>query len=169
LEVSIMRTGIPREGLRSSMRYSRVAWLTTVLVGAAFLGTEPLRAQKFNTSSDGLAVKGYDVVAYFDEGRPVKGTAEFTHDFQGATYRFASAGSRDRFAKEPARYVPQYGAFCAYAVSRGYTADTDPLAWRIVNGKLYLNYNKGAQQKWEEDVPGNIAKGDANWPGLSRK
>jgi YHS domain-containing protein len=125
-------------------------------------------AQKVNTARGGLAIDGYDPVAYFTEGRPVKGDPRFTHGHRGATYHFMSAASRDLFAKEPDRYVPQFGGFCAYAVSRNYTADTDPLAWKIVDGKLYLNYNTRAQAKWEEDVPGNITKGHANWPGLSR-
>ena len=138
-------------------------------VAFAVLSIAVAAAQKVNTSFSGLAIDGYDPVAYFTENKPVKGTREFTFEFEGATYRFASAAHRDRFAKEPARYVPQYGAFCAWAVSRGYTADTDPLAWRIVNGKLYLNYDTSVQKKWEEDIPGNITKADANWPGLSRK
>lgn len=135
-----------------------------VLLSAAML-----HAQKVNKSWTGLAIDGYDPVAYFTESRPVKGDKRFEAEFGGATYRFSSAANRDLFVKTPAKYAPQYGAFCAYAVSRGYTADTDPLAWKIVDGRLFLNYNAGAQQKWEEDVPGNIAKGDANWPGLSRK
>jgi YHS domain-containing protein len=135
-----------------------------VLVTAA-----ALHAQKVNKSWTGLAIDGYDPVAYFTESRPVKGDRQFEHRYQGATYRFASAANRDLFAKDPAKYAPRYGGFCAYAVSRNYTADIDPLAWKIVDGKLYLNYNAAAQKKWEEDVAGNIVKGDANWPGLSRK
>jgi YHS domain-containing protein len=127
-----------------------------------------VQGAKVNTARGGLAIDGYDPVAYFTEGRPVKGDPRFTHSHRGATYQFMSAASRDLFAKEPDRYVPQFGGFCAYAVSRNYTADTDPLAWKIVDGKLYLNYNARAQAKWQEDVPGNIAKGHANWPGLSR-
>jgi YHS domain-containing protein len=126
-------------------------------------------AQKVNTASGNVAVKGYDVVAYVTAGRPMEGSAQFVHRIGGTTYRFASAANRDAFAKEPDRYVPQFGGFCAYAVSRGYTADIDPRAWRIVGGKLYLNYDRGAQAKWEEDLSGNISKGDANWPALSRK
>ena len=126
-------------------------------------------AQKVNTSFAGLAIDGYDPVAYFTLSKPVKGTREFTFEFEGATYRFASAEHREQFAKAPAKYVPQYGAFCAWAVSRGYTANTDPLAWRIVDGKLYLNYNASVQKQWEQDIPGNISKADTNWPGLSRK
>jgi YHS domain-containing protein len=125
--------------------------------------------QKVNTARGGLAIDGYDPVAYFTEGRPVQGDPRFTHTHRGATYHFMSAASRDQFVKEPERYVPQFGGFCAYAVSRNYTADTDPLAWKIVDGKLYLNYNARAQAKWQEDVPGNIAKGHANWPALSRQ
>lgn len=127
------------------------------------------QAQKVNTARGGLAIDGYDPVAYFTEGRPVQGDPRFTHAHRGATYHFMSAASRDLFVKEPDRYVPQFGGFCAYAVSRNYTADTDPLAWRIIDGKLYLNYNARAQAKWEEDVPGNIAKGHANWPALARQ
>ena len=149
----------------SSAAFRRAA----LTVAFAVLSIAVAAAQKVNTSFSGLAIDGYDPVAYFTENKPVKGTREFTFEFEGATYRFASAAHRDRFAKEPARYVPQYGAFCAWAVSRGYTADTDPLAWRIVNGKLYLNYDTSVQKKWEEDIPGNITKADANWPGLSRK
>jgi YHS domain-containing protein len=126
-------------------------------------------AQRVNTARGGLAIDGYDPVAYFTEGRPVKGDPRLTHSFRGATYHFMSAASRDLFVKEPDRYVPQFGGFCAYAVSRNYTADTDPLAWKIVDGKLYLNYNARAQAKWQEDVPGNIAKGHAYWPALSRQ
>jgi len=126
-------------------------------------------AQKVNTASGGVAVKGYDVVAYVKAGKPVEGSEQFVHRIGRTTYRFSSAANRDAFAKEPGRYLPQFGGFCAYAVSRGYTADVDPRAWRIVGGKLYLNYDRGAQAKWEEDLSGNISKGDAHWPALSRR
>jgi YHS domain-containing protein len=126
------------------------------------------QAQKVNTSG-GLAVKGYDVVAYVTAGKPVEGSEQFVHRVGGTTYRFASAANRDAFAQEPDRYLPQFGGFCAYAVSRGYTADIDPQAWRIVGGKLYLNYDRGVQKTWEQDLAGNIGKGDVNWPALSRK
>ena len=149
-----------------SFTHIRRTLVTAVFVLAAGAS---LMAQKVNTSFTGLAIDGYDPVAYFTEHKPVKGRSEFTYEHGGATYRFASAGNRDLFVKDPQRYVPQFGAFCAYAVSRGYTADTDPLAWKVVDGKLYLNYNAGAQKKWEEDIAGNIQKGNANWPALSRK
>jgi hypothetical protein len=126
-------------------------------------------AERVNADRHGVALKSYDVVAYFTEGRAVEGVAAFEHVLDGVRYRFASAANRDRFAREPRRFLPQYGGFCAWAVSRGYTADTDPLAWRIVDGRLFLNYSRSVQRKWETDVPGNVAKGDANWPGLNRQ
>jgi YHS domain-containing protein len=142
----------------------------TVLVAVCVVaGAASVHAQKVNAGSGGLAVKGYDVVAYVSQGKPVEGSAQFEHRIGATIYRFASAANRDAFAKEPDRYLPQFGGFCAYAVSRGYTADVDPLAWRIVNGRLFLNYSRRVQAKWEEDVPGNIAKGDASWPAISRR
>jgi len=115
------------------------------------------------------AIRGYDPVAYFIEGRPVKGDQKFTLEYQGATWRFASAANRDRFAADPERYAPQYGGYCAWAVSQGYTASIDPDAWKIVDGKLYLNYSNGVQKRWSQDIAGNIAKANANWPGVLNK
>ena len=85
----------------------------------------------------------------------------------GATWRFASAKNRDAFAAMPAKYAPQYGGYCAWAVSLGYTASTDPEAWKVVDGKLYLNYSKGVQRQWVDDGPRTLIKaGDKNWPDL---
>lgn len=86
----------------------------------------------------------------------------------GASWMFATAERRDLFQKEPERYAPRYGGDCAWAVSQGNTANGDPEAWRIVNGKLYLNYNKSVQKKWEQDSAGRIKEGDRNWPGLHK-
>ena len=121
-----------------------------------------------NAGRDGLAVKGHDVVAY-TMGAATKGDPRFEHRWNGAVFWFASAANRDRFAGAPEKYVPQFGGYCAYAVSRGYTADIDPQAFRIVDGKLYLNYSKRVQKLWERDIPGNIAKGQANWPAVLDK
>ena len=117
-------------------------------------------------AEDGVALAGTDVVAYFREGAPVAGSEAHTHDWQGVTWRFASAANRDAFAADPEAYAPQYGGFCAWAVSEGYTAPTDPGAWKIVDGKLYLNYSRRIQRRWERDIPGHIAAADANWPSL---
>lgn len=114
----------------------------------------------------GLAVKGFDPVAYFTDGKPVQGTKEFEYSWMNATWRFASAAHRDAFAAEPAKYAPQYGGYCAYGVSKGYAVNVDPEAWRIVDGKLYLNYNKEVREAWMKDIPGFIRKADQNWPKI---
>lgn len=114
--------------------------------------------------SGGLALKGYDPVAYFNDGKAVEGSEQFTHEWNGANWRFASAEHRDAFIREPEKYAPQFGGYCAWAVSHGYTAKGDPNAWKIVDDKLYLNYNQDVKAKWEQDVPGYISRGDENWP-----
>ena len=117
----------------------------------------------------GTAVGGYDPVAYFTAGKAVQGRPDITLEHDGATWRFASEANRDAFRAEPARYAPQYGGYCAWAVASGYTAKGDPNAWTIANGKLYLNYNKAVQKNWEQDIPTNVRKGDANWPTVLNK
>lgn len=140
-----------------------------ILVAAATLsaakdgGVDPV-----NKNWRGLAVKGYDVVAYFTDSRPVEGSAKFSHTWNGATWRFATAEHRDAFVKDPARYAPQFGGYCAWAVSKNYTADVDPEAWKIIDGKLYLNYSKAVQKMWEKDVLSRIEVGNQNWPGLHK-
>ena len=116
----------------------------------------------------GLAIRGYDPVAYYQQSAPVKGSSQFSYQWRGATWLFANAENRDRFQAEPDHSSPQYGGYCAYAVSKGRTASIDPEAWKIVDGKLYLNYSKGVRKKWEQDVPGNIVKADKNWPDLHK-
>jgi hypothetical protein len=133
----------------------------------ALLFAAPAGAQKVN-SEGGPAVRGTDVVAYFIEGKAVAGSPQFSHRWNGADWHFASAANRDAFAADPAKYAPQYGGFCAWAVSQNYTAPIDPEAWRIVNGKLYLNYSRLVQLRWQLDTDGNIAKADGNWPGLAK-
>lgn len=115
----------------------------------------------------GLAIRGYDPVAYHRLGRPAVGDARFTHGWRGATWRFINAAHRDAFAADAERFAPAYGGFCAWAVSEGYTAPVDPLAWAIVEGRLYLNFNRAVHRRWQGDVPGHIARADRNWPNLS--
>ena len=147
---------------------SRLLWplvsvFMVMMLGLAATGGE---GKRVNRSRDGLGLRGYDPVVYFTEGRATPGNSSFEYGFEQTRYRFVSAANRDLFAKSPAQYVPQYGGFCAYAVSRGYTADVDPEAWAVVDGKLYLNYSKRVRRLWQEDVSGNIRKADANWPNL---
>jgi YHS domain-containing protein len=116
---------------------------------------------------NGIALRGYDPVAYFKSGQPVRGTAAYTAEYRGSTFQFASQANRDAFVADPARYAPQYGGFCAFGAAGGYKAAIDPTAFSVVNGKLYLNYDRAVQKEWSKDVPGFIAKADRNWPTVS--
>lgn len=145
----------------------RRALLAAVLALAASpaLAEPPARVN----AEGGVAIRGTDPVAYFTEGRPILGRAEFTHAWAGATWRFASTENRDRFAADPERYAPAYGGFCAYAAARNYTASVDPQAWRIVEGRLFLNYDLSIRDRWARNIPAEIANADRNWPALSRR
>lgn len=112
----------------------------------------------------GVAIRGADPIAYFVEGAAVEGRQAHRHVWKGATWQFVSAANRDRFAAAPERYAPQFGGWCAWALSRGGLAPTDPSAWVIHEGRLYLNYNRGTQRRFERDLSGNIARAEANWP-----
>jgi hypothetical protein len=138
-----------------------------LLVAAALAFSIGTAEARTNTQG-GAAIDGYDPVAYHTESRPVLGKREFTHRWDNATWRFASAQNRDLFAANPQRYAPAYGGFCAYAVSEGYTATIEPNAWRIVDGRLFLNYSTEVRARWEQDASGRISRGDANWPGIAR-
>jgi len=140
-----------------------------VLLAATFL-VEPVLAQKAEIYADrGGAIRGYDAVAYFAEGRPVKGSAQFSHRWRDATWYFANAANRDAFSAAPEKYAPQYGGYCAYGVANGYAVSIDPEAWSIVDGKLYLNYSLSVRESWRKDIAGFIRKADANWPGVLRR
>lgn len=132
------------------------------ILAAAVLAipTVPLWAQS------SPALQGYDPVAYFTDGAPRRGDATHSLDWDGQRWQFASAANRDAFTANPARYAPQYGGNCAWAAAEGYLAAVDPNVWAIVDGKLYLNANGRIQRRWERDIPGFIARANANWPGL---
>jgi len=149
-----------------SLRRLMVAALPALaLLLAAAAGTPAAAKDPIYTGTfSNLAVSGYDPVAYFTEGRPVEGSGDIEYTWRGATWRFASQKNLEAFMADPAAYAPQYGGYCAWAVAEGYTASADPDAWRVVEGKLYLNYSKGIQKRWEQDLPGNIARADGNWP-----
>lgn len=115
---------------------------------------------------NGLAIGGTDPVAYFTQSEPVPGSAEFSHDWMGATWTFATAENRDVFIADPDRYAPEFGGYCAFAASRGYLAPTIPEAWSIVDDRLYLNATRGVRRRWLRELPDVIAQGEANWPGI---
>ncbi len=117
----------------------------------------------------GLAVHGYDVVAYFTDGAPARGRAKHSTVYEGATYRFASEEHLNAFEKDPERYVPQYGGYCAFGVSVGAKFDGDPHLWRIVDGNLYLNLNEDIQKTWQKDISGNVKKANRIWTKIASK
>lgn len=127
---------------------------------AAFAATPTIYAE------DGIAIDGTDPVAYFTQSGPVAGIPTLTHEWMGARWQFSTQENLDAFAADPEAYAPQYGGYCAYAVSEGYTASTTPKAWKIVDGKLYLNYSRRVQRRWERDIPERIISADANWPSV---
>jgi len=112
----------------------------------------------------GEGLEGYDAVAYFTDHQPVKGSDAYTSQWQGATWKFASAAHRDLFVSDPAHYAPQYGGYCAYAVSHGAIAHGDPNQWAVVDERLFVNNNPLAKKLWEADRARNVQIGDANWP-----
>lgn len=118
---------------------------------------------------DGVAVRGHDPVAYFKDGKPVKGSAEHHFEHKGSMFHFASKANRHAFAAEPGRYAPQYGGFCAFGMSGGYKAAIDPAAFTVREGKLYLNYNRDVQMQRSADIPGHVDKADRNWPAVAKQ
>jgi YHS domain-containing protein len=116
---------------------------------------------------DGVALRGYDPVAYFSDGKPAKGSAQHKAEHKGSTFHFASKANQEAFIANPVKYAPQYGGYCAFGVSGGYKAAIDPAAFTVVDGKLYLNYNRDVQKKWSADIPGHVAKANKNWPSVS--
>jgi YHS domain-containing protein len=119
-----------------------------------------------NADANDLAISGYDTVAYFTEGSPVKGKGKYSATHNGAIFHFASAKNRDLFKANPDHYAPQYGGYCAMGVALSKKFDVDPKAWRIVDNKLYLNLNKDVQKKWATDIPGHLAESERNWNGI---
>lgn len=134
---------------------------------AALAASAAAAAESFY-APDGVGASGYDVVAYFADGRATPGAAEFSAEYGGVTWRFADAQNRDAFAAAPEKYLPQYGGNCAYGVSKGYASPTDPTAWSIADGKLYLNYNDRVRALWLQDQDAYIRAADANWPALAK-
>jgi hypothetical protein len=148
------------------MNMKKVLITVTVAVLISFSSL----AQKGSTfSHSGKAIRGYDPVAYFTEGKPVKGNDSLVYEWDNARWHFASQKNLDLFRAAPQQYAPQYGGYCAYGLSNGYKAPTDPNAWTIVNGKLYLNYNLDVSAGWNKDRERRIEKADKSWPTVKDK
>ena len=122
-----------------------------------------------NVDRSGVAIKGYDPVAYFTDKKAVKGNAQLQSNVGGVIYYFASAENKAAFDADAAKYQPQFGGFCAWAVSRGYTAPIDPNAFQIVNGRLLLQYSLKVRTDFSADTEGNLKKANANWPSIVEK
>jgi len=149
-------------------------FVMATVVSTALLGaTAPSQAADEINAAPGLsiagaplALHGYDAVAYFTKGQPVRGSDSFVYVHEGVAYRFSNQAHLDTFKEDPGRYAPRYGGFCAYGVSVGKKFDGDPHLWKIENGQLYLNLNEKIYQTFLEDVDGNIRKADRNWPEI---
>lgn len=122
-----------------------------------------------NLDRNGVAIQGYDPVAFFTDNRPVKGNAQFQSEYRGAKYYFVSSEHKAAFEKEPAKYEPQFGGYCAYGASKGHKAPIKIEAWQIVNGRLLMQYDLGVKDDFNKDQQNNLSKADRNWPGLVEK
>lgn len=127
----------------------------------------PAFAQDVTHSTPGAS--GYDVVAYFTDGKPMRGSGFHVSMHEGVTYAFATEEHKKLFAADPKKYLPVYGSFCAYGVAVAKKFVADPEVWKIVDGKLYLNLDKNIQAKWEKDIAGYIKKADSNWTQIKDK
>ncbi len=145
------------------MRTRRTFLLLGLISSWAFAGS---KSDPVNHDRSGVANQGYDPVAYFTDSKPVKGLAQFAYSWNGANWQFSSAEHRDLFMKSPDRYAPQFGGYCTYGVSKNHTVDIDPEAWKIIEGKLYLNYSKSVQREFLKDPAGDIQRAEQNWPNL---
>jgi hypothetical protein len=149
------------------MTFSRSVGSVALVIALALAGSAPATAfDPVNTDSNNVAIEGYDTVAYFTEGEPVRGDPAYEHEWQGARWQFSSAGHRDLFAGAPDRYAPRYGGFCSGAMADGRKFRADPEAWKIIDGKLYLNFTASGIETFAEGADEAIPKADANWDRL---
>jgi len=148
----------------------KLAWLVYLLPLFTLFLISPFAAAVdtiYTPLFSNVAVKGYDTVAYFSENKAVKGNKKITYEWRGVTWLFSSEGNRQSFIATPENFAPQYGGYCAFAVAQDKTASVDPTLFTIVDGKLYLNYNKSINKKWRENKESFIVDADKHWPGLS--
>lgn len=155
-----------------SSRLTGLAAVAAAIISVSGVGATAAHAvvpsshSEVNTDANGLAMQGYDPVAYFAEGAPQKGSPEFKVTQNNATYYFASAENKKRFEADPMAYLPQYGGFCAMGTAMGKKFEGDPNVWKIVDNKLYLNFNPDVGRRWGEDIPGHITQANGNWPEI---
>ncbi|MEM7209181.1 MAG: YHS domain-containing (seleno)protein [Pseudomonadota bacterium] len=157
------------------MKYVRMTALVKSMLAAAVLVSQLVVSahagggSEVNKGDNGVAIKGYDPVSYFTDGAPAKGSAEHSVDWKGATWQFASAANRDAFAADPEKFAPAYGGYCAVGTRMGLKIDIQPDQFKIVDNTLYINSSTNAHNLWLQDVPGNIATANQNWPDIKFK
>jgi hypothetical protein len=142
---------------------------TTGAVTSPAYAIVPNSTAAVNTDTAGIALHGFDAVAYFKDGKPKQGSPRFTTSHDGARYQFANAENLKAFQANPAAFAPVYGGFCAMGVALEKKLDGDPKVWKIVDGKLYLNVNQDVSVAWNRDIPGNLVKANENWPTIKDK
>ncbi|MFY0308890.1 YHS domain-containing (seleno)protein [Leisingera sp. D0M16] len=145
------------------------ALISGVALSVAMATSALAAGVEINASSTGLAMQGYDPVAYFTDGAPTKGSYKITSIYNDATYRFASEEHKAAFEKNPEAYVPAYGGYCAFGTAMGFKFDGDPNHWKIVDNTLYLNLSQDIQDRWEGDIPNFIQNANANWTDIADK
>jgi hypothetical protein len=151
------------------LRMRTMVWsLRGLALAALFMASMAAADDRINKDAENLAILGYDTVAYFTDGRPVKGSPEFEYVWHDARWRFASAEHKALFASEPDRYAPQFGGFCTGGVGLGNLAPIDPEAWVIVDGRLYLHYNKEGRDETAADPKAHIASAAESWETLGK-
>jgi YHS domain-containing protein len=158
-----------------SFRPSPLAALVAVALGASSLISTPTLAivpdsnSAVDTDEKGIALQGYDAVAYFTDGQPKKGDPKFQTKLNGATYYFASADHLKKFKANPDAYRPQFGGFCAMGTALNKKFEGDPNVWKVVDNKLFLNVSPDTGKRWSQDIPGNVARANDNWPQIKDK
>jgi len=146
--------------------------ITTLIKSVAIAATFAISSVTFaadidvSTDANDLAIHGYDAVSYFTDSKATKGNQKYTATYKSAIYQFSSEENRNQFKQSPEKFAPQFGGFCAMGVALNKKLDTDPTAWKIVDGKLYLNLNKAVQKKWLSDVPGHLTTANRVWSGI---
>jgi len=146
--------------------------ITSLIKSVAIAATLAISSVSFaadidvSTNANDLALHGYDAVSYFTDSKATKGNKKYTASYKSAIYQFSSEDNRNKFKMNPEKFAPQFGGFCAMGVALNKKLETDPTAWKIVEGKLYLNLNKAVQKKWLSDVPGHLTSANRIWSGI---
>ncbi len=153
------------------MKQRKASQLTSVIksmtvAGSILFSSLSLAGVDTETDANGVILAGHDAVAYFTAGKPVEGLSKYTAVHNDAIYRFSSAKNRDLFRKNPEKYAPAYGGFCAYGMTFGKKFEIDGKAFRIVDGKLYVNKNVSVAKAWSEDIPTHLDEANSFWPNV---